>query len=330
LNYGSFALSATLLGSREFKKLDAIWVYNSPATIGLPLLVHSGRNRTPFLLHVQDLWPESVLRSGMLPTALSGSMLESMLRRLVAQIDHRAAAIAVVSPSVKQLLVERGVSPEKISYVPNPTDETVFYPRPRRPELRRHLGAETGFILMYAGSLGHVQALDTAVRAMERLRHRLDIKLVFVGSGIAEKGLRELVRRLELTSVTFLGRVSQEDIPDLMAAADAQLVSLGDDPFLRASTPSKLQAIFAASIPILAVLKGDGAELVTRADSGLVSQPGDPGNLAENIVRLADMDEHSLARMGTNGREYYCRHMSVQRTTDLVEDLLIRMTSKAS
>ncbi len=327
-NYVSFAMSATLLGSNDLARADALWVYNSPATVALPLLLRRRRSRTPFLLHVQDLWPESVVESGMLPTGALGSMATSAIRAIVRHAEAAASAIAVISRSVEDLLVAKGLPREKIVYVPNPTDESLFYPRARRPEIRSQFAASDDFVLMYAGSLGYVQALEVSVFAMELLKDRPDIKLVLVGSGIAEPSLRRLVARLGLKSVIFHGRTSPEQIPDLMAAADVQLVSLRDDRFLAATTPSKIQAILASRTPILAVLKGDGADLVIRSGGGLVCQPGDPGELAATIRRYADMPCADRALLGQSGRDYYGAHMSASQTAGAVEELLVRIADE--
>jgi colanic acid biosynthesis glycosyl transferase WcaI len=264
----------------------------------------------------------------MLPTGALGSIATSGIRALVRHAEAAASAIAIISPSVGGLLAANGVPREKIAYVPNPTAESLFYPRTRRPEIRSQFAAPADFVLMYAGSLGHVQALEVSILAMELLKDRADIKLVLVGSGIAEPSLRELVTRLGLKSVLFHGRTSSERVPDLMAAADVQLVSLRDDPFLAATTPSKIQATMASGIPILAALKGDGADLVLRSGGGLVCQPAEPGELAATIRRFADMCGAERALLGQSGRDYYGAHMSASRTAGVVEDLLVRIANK--
>lgn len=328
-NYVSFAASAAALGARDLDAVDALWVYNSPATVGLPLLLRRRAQATPFLLHVQDLWPESVLHSGMLPAGRPGAVAERLLRRLVERIERAADHIAVISPSVAGLLAERGVPADKISYVPNPTDETLFRPRDRRADVRQLIGgAEGDVVLMYAGSLGHVQALDTVIDAMSHLRSHRQIKLVLVGTGIAEAGLRDQVTRLALTAVRFHGRVSAGDIPDLMAAADVQLVSLRDDPFLAMTTPSKIAAILGSAQPVIAVLTGDGADVIGQADAGVVCAPGDAADLAATILRFAEGGPAAWRAAGDCGLVYYQRHMSAARTGENVERLLRRMTAQ--
>ncbi len=330
-NYTSFALSASVLGSRDFASVDAMWVYNSPATIGLPLMLQSRLHRTPYLMHVQDLWPDSVINSGMLPSGRVGRIAEAALGALVRRMESAAAEIAVISPSVRTLLIDRGVPDSKISYVPNPTDERVFYPRERIPELRQELldGAPPDtVVVMYAGSLGHVQALEIAVEAMAQMRNQ-PIRLVMAGSGIAEAELRAQVARLGLVSVGFLGRRPAGSIPDLMAAADMQLVSLRDDPFLAATTPSKVPAILASAQPVVAAMAGDGAALLRHSGAGVVCPPGDSTALAASIVELAARSVQDRVALGRSGREFYLSHMSVERTAETVETILRRIAAKS-
>src|SRR2546427_8551044 len=63
-NYVSFAGTASLWGSGVFKGIEALWVYNSPPTVGLPTWVIKARYRPRIVLHIMDLWPESLLASG--------------------------------------------------------------------------------------------------------------------------------------------------------------------------------------------------------------------------------------------------------------------------
>lgn len=324
-NYTSFAASASLLGSHLLNYVDALWVYNSPATVGIPLVLRRRKSARPFLLHVQDLWPESALNSGMIPPGRLASGAEWLLRKLVDHIEAAATEIAVISPSVLEALVERGVPRERISYVPNPTDEVLFQPRARNSSVRRRLAPEGDVVFMYAGSLGHVQALDRIIDAMPLVRNHRNIKLVFVGSGVAEASLREQAAHLELTSVEFLGRVTPNEIPDLLAAADVQIVSLRDDPFLAMTIPSKLQAILASAQPILGVLSGDGAALVRQAGAGVVCHAGSPGDIAAAMIDLAGQGSEARQRLGQSGYDHYQRHMSASMAGEAVEKLLIRM-----
>ena len=63
MNYGSFSVSATGLGWSSLRGLDALWVYNSPATVAIPMWVSRYLFGVPHVLHIMDLWPDSIYLS---------------------------------------------------------------------------------------------------------------------------------------------------------------------------------------------------------------------------------------------------------------------------
>jgi glycosyltransferase involved in cell wall biosynthesis len=212
LNYLSFALSATLFGRRALHGADAIWVYNSPATVALPLMVHSKRGRTPYFLHVQDLWPDSLIESGMLPSGRLGKLLSSSASRVVRLMERHAAVIGVISPGVRSVITRRNqeIDPLRVIFAPNPADERLF-----RPSARGHPGQKNSpFVIMYAGALGEVQGLRAVIDAVALVHKRgTAVEVRFVGDGIARIQLEERARELGLSNVSFLGRLPAARIP---------------------------------------------------------------------------------------------------------------------
>jgi colanic acid biosynthesis glycosyl transferase WcaI len=65
-NYGSFAVSSATIGTIATSRQDVTYVYHPPATAALAALLWRRIRKAPFVLHVQDLWPESVVSSGMI------------------------------------------------------------------------------------------------------------------------------------------------------------------------------------------------------------------------------------------------------------------------
>ena len=71
-NYASFALSAAVLGPFLVKKPDVIYVYHPPATVGLPAMVLRALRGCPVVYDVQDLWPDTVVATGMMSQPMAG------------------------------------------------------------------------------------------------------------------------------------------------------------------------------------------------------------------------------------------------------------------
>jgi colanic acid biosynthesis glycosyl transferase WcaI len=323
LNYLSFAASAASAARGALGDRECLWVFNSPATVPLVAARERQRRGVPYLLHIMDVWPDSVLDSGMV-AGRAGRTVGSTLDRVVRRGYAHASRIAVTSRGQADLLVSRGVPAVKVEYCPVWVDEDVFHPRPRdRSVLPADLAAG-GRILMYAGAIGHVQQLDVAVRAAAAVANT-GLQLVLVGSGIAEGGLRGLVRELGATNVHLLGRRPPEEMGVLGAAADAHLVSLADTPLLRTTMPSKLPAVLAMGLPVVMYGAGDAAEVVRDSGAGFAAT--DLAGLTDALRGLASASEVELSAFGAAGRERYEKEFALGRGIAHVEEMLGDMVS---
>ena len=83
--------------------------------------------------------------------------------------------------------------------------------------------------------------------------------------------------------------------------------------------------------PILAMINGDGAELVKEADCGLAVNAGDAKSFADSVLTLSKMSVSSLQNLGLNGKNYYQAHFTKQdRINQLKELLEIEYEKKSS
>lgn len=311
-NYASFSLSALVLGTGALADADAVWVYNSPVTVALPLMAQTRMGDKPYFLHVQDLWPDSLMHSNMIPGGRTGRFAETVINGIVRLMERRAACIGVISPSVRELILQRNpaVDPARIVYVPNPTDETIFKP------LDSAVPSDAGsFTVMYVGAIGQAQGLDTVLDAAQILRTTSDVQFVIVGDGNAKRRLEARAVEEGITNVSFRGRIDKESVPQMMASADAQLVTLADDDFLRFTTPSKISAIMASGLPIIAQLAGDGADLISDAGAGMSAAPGNAAALAEAVKAMSELPPHKLESFGQSGLGFYRRSLSTESST---------------
>lgn len=324
VNYSSFAVSAAILGARALSATDAVWVYNSPVSVALPLMTETGLGRKPYFLHVQDLWPDSLMNSGMVPQGSWGQLISRRISSVVRLMENRAAYIGVISPSVRSLILERNpdVDPSRIVYVPNPTDETIFLPKAEQGTESRAHPWQGSFSVMYMGAVGEAQGLDTVLEAAKLFAPSDNVRFIVVGDGTAKRRLQERVAAERISSVIFHDRIPKAQVPAMMASADAQLVSLADDDFLRFTTPSKISSIMASGLPIIGQLAGDGAALIRDAGAGVSVAPGDAAGLADSVLRLSRSNQQTLSSYGESGRAYYRSNLSAQVTTGKILTVL--------
>jgi glycosyltransferase involved in cell wall biosynthesis len=322
LNYASFAVAATAVGSLRMPPPDVWLVYSSPATAAVPAFLSRPRHKAPVLLVIQDLWPDSVLGSDFLsgPSKLAQLALD----RVCSWTYRRATAVGVISPSMREVLVGRGVCAAKIFDTPNWVDDRHLSMGQAAQVSREALGLPPGVLFMYAGNLGELQGLEPFVAAF---REAPSAQLVLIGDGVARPALEETVRRAGLRNVSFLPPQPTERIGAYLRASDVQVVSLRDTPLLRATMPSKVQSSLAAGKPVLAHAAGDVAALVDAHDVGRSARPGDHYSIVAAVRALANAAPAERVAMGHAARNLYEARFSPQAGVDRLERLLLSTSS---
>lgn len=321
----SFAASATAQVG-WLRDVDVCLTYLTPATVGTAAMSLRRLWRVPYVLYVQDLWPETVTASGFIGNQRVTAGVERSLHAYLRRLYGGADGIAGISPSMTAALAGRGAKVSPVS-IPNWIDEEIFRPAP--PASPRVLDDRRW--IMYAGGIGDVQALGAAVRAIGLLGERTDIALAFVGDGVAVPGLRRLADELGVSNrVRFLGSYPMEQMPALMSEAAAQLVSLQDLPLFRGTVPSKVQASMAAGCPIVCAVAGDAAQIVAEAEAGFVATPEVPESLANAFAAMADLSASERAVMGKRARLYYLENLSAGSGAASLDNLLETAQSRAA
>jgi colanic acid biosynthesis glycosyl transferase WcaI len=328
VNYASFGASATVLGLDALRGLDALWVNYSPITVAWPMWAAKFAFRVPSVLHVLDLWPDTVLAGGMagdgrLYRAARGS-LNAWCRRMYSAAD----SVAYISPGVGVVLRDRGVQAEKLHFVPMWADEQVF--RPSAVDLRRELGlTDDQIVLLYAGALGGAQGLQSLLQACAELKDPRFVALI-AGSGTAEGSLRAEAECLGLTNVRFLGRFPQNRMTELMATADMSYISLAPHPLSAITMPSKTQAALAAGRAVVVAAEGDVTSVVEKSGAGFTAAAGDPHDICLALAQACGAGRSGLAEMGRRARTYYAQEFSAQCGVDRIERLLLQAASKGA
>lgn len=320
-NYLSFAASASAVAATRLGKVDVALVHSTPATVAIPAMTRRLLRRTPYVVHIQDLWPETVTASGFLAEG-GHRRVENMLHRFCDSVYRHAASIAVTSPGMADRILARGVPSQKISLVPNWADERRFHPATPSKAVIDAIGPRFPFTVMYAGSMGDVQALETLVDAATILREHLNIGFLLVGGGVAEHALKHRAREAGLRNLRFVARQPVDRMAEVLALGDVQVISLRDLPVFRATLPSKVQATLAAGRPIICAVDGDAARVVRESGGGIVTAPESAAEIAEAILAVANMSRDERLAMGDRGRLYYQNGLSEERGAEALDELL--------
>ncbi len=307
-NYLSFALAAATVGAFSVRRPDVVYAYHPPATIAVPAMVLAALRAAPFVLDVQDLWPDTLAATGMVS---SGPVMRAA-GKFCDLAYRRAARIAVISPGFKRALVGRGVPPGKIEVIYNWGRQTAAAHEQRAAPILEEAGVGGHFTVVFAGTMGRAQALSSVLSAARIVAQKAPaVRFVFVGGGVERDALQAQAAELALPNVRFLPIRPAADVAPLLEAAGVLLVHLRDAALFSITIPSKTQAYMAAGRPILMAVRGDAAALVTDAGAGVCVRPEDPEALAAAVCELSAMPPDALAEMGARGQAYYREHLSL-------------------
>lgn len=297
MNLFSLASSFALLGPWLVRRPSCVHVVQL-ATLCASARLVGGLWRAPLTLEIQDLWPETLLSTGM----VTSRRALAAVGRLCDATYRWARRIRVISPGFRENLIAKGVPACKIEVIENWVD-TGFY-RPERPDpaLAERLGMAGRFNVLYAGNIGLMQSLGTLLDAAALLRDRPDIQLCLAGDGVERESLQRRAQEEGLANVRFLGSFPTAEMTPIYALADALVVHLRRDPLAAITIPHKVQSYLAVGKPIVCALEGDPRAIVEQAGAGVACPPEDPEAMAEAIRRLAELPEADRLAMGARGR----------------------------
>lgn len=313
-NYVSVATSMRM--ARGFlRDVDVIYVYGTPMTVADPARVWARSLDIPYVLHVQDLWPESVTGSGILPGRLA-RVASAPLNWWLTRVYRSAARTIAIAPSMREMLVQRGVPAERAVTIFNWSDDA--------DEIVPNLSSSSaiGLRLVYAGNLGRMQDLETIVRALAEVRDLEGTELAIAGSGVLEDDLRKLVGQLAVPNVRFLGRLSADEVARLYAQSDFQFVTLKDLAIFDGTVPSKFQAGIANALPAISTVRGDLRTLIETHRLGFTAAPEDPSSLAAAIRLAYATTADERVELRGRSRAFYENEMSKSSAIDGIEEQL--------
>lgn len=317
-NYLSFALTSFLYLLFFARKADVVYAYHPAMTTGLSVAIARVFRRTPTVIDIQDMWPDTLSTTGVINNAKALRLFGVVCGWVYRHVDH----ITVISPGFKRLLQSRGVSEHKIDVLPNWAPENAI--NKPLPDGARPFQPEHTFRLLFAGNMGLAQGLSSVLQSAQLTQEtNPEIGYYFLGSGVALPSLQADVRSQGLTNVVFLPRVGMDEVEAYLQAADALLVHLTKDPLFEITVPSKTQAYLAAGKPIILAVAGDAAELVRQSGAGVTVPPEDPVALAQAVVAMAGLGLLERDALGRNGREFYTSELSLNRALVKIEGIFL-------
>lgn len=193
------------------------------------------------VLHIQDYEVDAMFGLG-----IGGS---SYVRRLAFGIERwllrRFDRVSTISSGMLDKARGKGVDGQRLVFFPNWSETARFRQVLRSHALLERLGVPSGArVLLYSGNIGEKQGLELILDAAQAYADRADLVFLIVGQGTGKARLLDRVQRDGLRNVLFAPLQAYDDLPALLASADAHLV-IQKRGVADAVLPSKLTNILA-------------------------------------------------------------------------------------
>ena len=202
-------------------------------------------------------------------------------RHQILRMMEAASTVITRSLALRNVLIERGLAPEKIKAIYNGVDCETYRPFPRE-DTRRELGIPpTESTIVYVGRLSPEKGIADLLTSLPILanKHNLKVRLLVVGGGPLRSQLEAEAQKLGVASqVQWLGTKLPAEVARIVSAAD--LLCLAS---LREGVPNVLMEAMACGTPVVATKVGGIPEVVPEF-AGILVEPANPGLLADGIA----------------------------------------------
>jgi hypothetical protein len=232
---------------------------------------------------ITDFYPEVLLAAlGKRPLPLA------LFERITWILRKRVDEIQVLGEDQRLLLLTGGIEPQRITLKRDVTPVSISgaeEPAPRPAEL------EGRKVLLYSGNFGVAHEVDTLVEGLIR-HHREGSGQCGLWLNASGSSVESVTKRLQAAGIPFARTdpVPLEQLPALLAAADAHLITLRAN-FSGVVLPSKIYACLCSKRPVLFVgpTSSDVHLLCKGARTPCYEQvdPGDMCGFAEALERIA-------------------------------------------
>jgi glycosyltransferase involved in cell wall biosynthesis len=300
LSHLSFMLSTLLFSVPRLRGVDVIIVSSPTFFVVMTVCVAHWLWRRPYVFEVRDLWPGVFVELGV----IRNRPLIVLLEALEMFLYRRASLVVVVTESFRETLIARGLPAEHVRVVTNGVDLELFKPNTAgAASLRKQLGFDTQFMVLYIGAHGISHALSRILDVAAKFTHQADVSFVFVGDGAEKQRLSKDAEARGLDNVRFFPSQSRETMTSWYGAADVVLVPLRNIALFETFIPSKMFEILACERPIIGSVRGEARRILEQSEAALVVDPEDVDAIAESIQVLRS-DPRRRESLATKGRIY--------------------------
>ncbi len=301
---------------------------NPPIALWIVHWIHCLRG-TPYVVMVHDIFPDVLVRKGVVKK-------ESMLTKFWLRRNQKAFAKSnavmtlgvYMAETLRRQLGDSTDGLPEIVVIPPWSDGERIQPLEKTENWFAKKHDQVGKLTcMYSGNMGLGHDLKSMWTAAKRLVDHDSIRFMFIGAGPKWPEVQQAKVDLQLSNVTVLGWLPEDDLPWSLATADIGLVSLEDE-LTGLAVPSKAYYFLAAHVPVIALCddQTELAELIRTYDCGAVIRPGQPYELVKILHGVAS-DPSIIERWRHGAAQAHSNHRRSALTKAFADSLTAHIPS---
>ncbi|MEZ4869900.1 MAG: glycosyltransferase family 4 protein [Caldilineaceae bacterium] len=303
-----------------FKKQQYQIVHTHSAKAGTLGRIAARRAKVPIIIHTYHSFGWQVAntvhpRPWQVCVAALKKQSYTLIERYAASVSD--ALITVSELNRQEALAIRLAASKKFTNIYSGIDLSRFQVKAGSAELCAQLGLDPARpVIGTVGRLSTQKApLDFVAAAKMVLAQKPDCQFLMVGDGPLAPAVRHAIAaepRIKLSGY-------RDDIPEVLAALDVFVLSSLWEGLGRALTEAMIMGV-----PVAATAVDGVPELVTHQQTGLLSPPGDPSQLAMHIVWLLD-NPADAQRMQQAAKARVVPAFGAERMVEQIEALYDRL-----
>lgn len=259
----------------------------------------------PSYLILRDLFPQWAIDQKLIR---EGSMIEKYFRFFEKRNYSVADSIGLMSKNNLEWFQKNATTDTSLEVFFNWAANIPVEPQ---KNYKKSLDIENKVVYFYGGNIGHAQDMMNIVRLAKSMSSYEKAHFVLVGAGDEEELVRNAIENENLTNMTLLPPIGQDDFKQMLAEFDVGLFTLHKDHSTH-NFPGKLLGYMVQSMPILGSINegNDLKEILEGHEAGLITINGDDEILLANAIKF--LDEDYRKKIGKNAQELLKSTFSVE------------------
>lgn len=243
------------------------------------------------------------------------------------RILNLATHVFVVSETLRQYYIHKGLAPQKITTVPNGVDIQQFNVSISGVRVREKYGLQGNVVVGFSGSFTSWHGLDFLLENMKTFFSREDnlkhnSRLLLIGKAFSYFSMPDIPQE----NIVTTGYVGYEEMPEYLAALDIVIAPYPlIEPFY--FSPLKLFEAMSMGKTVLASAQGQITEIIEDGYNGSLYPPEDSKIFLKKLKTLI-MDESLRCRLGKEARETIEQKYTWKHNASKILDLCQRHAPK--